>query len=103
MVYQSLLASHRAGFLKRAIAYANCQQEIPRSQIRTLRMHPVRLLSFLDQPHYYGAKKHYADWIASRELESGRYDCFHGWSGDALRTLRRAKRLGIPSLLEIPT
>jgi glycosyltransferase involved in cell wall biosynthesis len=28
---------------------------------------------------------------------------FHGWSGEAVHTLRTAKRLGIPSLIDIPT
>ena len=58
---------------------------------------------FLDRPYYYGAKKKYLDWIASRQLETGRYDLFHSWSGDCLQSLRVAKRRGIPSLIEIPT
>jgi glycosyltransferase involved in cell wall biosynthesis len=63
----------------------------------------VRLISFLDRPYYYGAKKKYLDWIASRHLDSGRYDFFHSWSGDCLETLRVAKKRKIPSLIEIPT
>src|SRR5581483_7419482 len=100
---ESLRASHRAGFLKRAIAFDNRQREIPSALIRSLRAHPVRLLSFLDKPHYYGAKKHYLDWIAARELSRGDYTIFHGWSGECVRTLRAACRRGIPSLIEIPT
>jgi glycosyltransferase involved in cell wall biosynthesis len=63
----------------------------------------VRLISFLDRPYYYGAKKKYLDWIASRQLATGRYDLFHSWSGDCLRSLQVAKKLGIPSIVEIPT
>jgi glycosyltransferase involved in cell wall biosynthesis len=63
----------------------------------------VRLISFLDRPYYYGAKKKYLDWIASRQLATGRYDLFHSWSGDCLRSLQVAKRLGVPSIVEIPT
>jgi glycosyltransferase involved in cell wall biosynthesis len=63
----------------------------------------VRLISFLERPYYYGAKKKYLDWIASRKLATGRYDLFHSWSGDCLRSLQVAKRLGIPSIVEIPT
>ncbi|MEA3186431.1 MAG: hypothetical protein QOD99_261 [Chthoniobacter sp.] len=100
---ETLRGAHEAGFLKKAIAYDNRQREIPRALIRTLRAHPVRLLSFLDGPHYYGAKKHYLDWIAARELARGDYGLFHGWSGECVRTLREAKRRGIPSLIEIPT
>lgn len=101
--FEALRASYRGGFLGRAIAYDNRQTEIPASYIYSLRWHPVRLISFVDRPYYYGAKKKYLDWIASRHLETGRYDFLHSWSGDCLETLRVAKRRGIPSLIEIPT
>src|SRR5438105_3484788 len=101
--FETLRASYRGGFLGKAIAYDNRQNEIPASKIQSLRWHPVRLLSSLDRPYYYGAKKKYLDWIASRQLETGRYDLFHSWSGDCLESLRVAQRKGIPSIVEIPT
>ena len=102
--FEALRASYRGGFLGKAIAYDNRQKEIPASLIHSLRWHPVRLLSsFVERPHYYGAKKKYVDWIASRHLATGRYDLFHSWSGDCLLSLRAAKKLRIPSLIEIPT
>src|SRR5438046_2406418 len=101
--FEALRASYRGRFLGKAIAYDNRQREIPARFIQSLRWHPVRLLSFFDRPYYYGAKKKYLDWIASRHLDSGRFDFFHSWSGDCLGTLRVAKRKKIPSLIEIPT
>ena len=101
--FETLRASHRGGFLGRAIAYDNRQTEIPPRLIYSLRWHPVRLISFLDRPYYYGAKKKYLDWVAARHLATGRYDLFHSWSGDCLRSLRVARKLGIPSIVEIPT
>jgi glycosyltransferase involved in cell wall biosynthesis len=101
--FETLRASHRGGFLGRAVAYDNRQTEIPARLIYSLRWHPVRLISFLDRPYYYGAKKKYLDWIASRHLATGRYDLFHSWSGDCLQSLRVAKKLRIPSIVEIPT
>ena len=101
--FETLRASYRAGFLGKAIAYDNRQKEIPASLIRSLRWHPVRLISFLERPYYYGAKKKYLDWIAARHLGTGRYDLFHSWSGDCLRSLRVAKKRRIPSIVEIPT
>jgi len=101
--FETLRASHRGGFLGRAIAYDNRQSEIPARLIYSLRWHPVRLISFLERPYYYGAKKKYLDWIASRQLATGRYDLFHSWSGDCLQSLRVASKLGIPSIVEIPT
>jgi glycosyltransferase involved in cell wall biosynthesis len=101
--FETLRASYRDGFLGKAVAYDNRQQEIPSSLIHSLRWHPVRLLSSLDSPYYYGAKKKYLDWIAARHLATGRYDMFHSWSGDCLLSLREAHKRGIPSILEIPT
>ncbi len=101
--FEALRASYRGGFLGKAVAYDNRQTEIPARFIQSLRWHPVRLLSFLDRPYYYGAKKKYLDWIASRSLETGRYDFFHSWSGDCLQSLRVTKRKRVPSLIEIPT
>jgi glycosyltransferase involved in cell wall biosynthesis len=101
--FEALRASYRGGFLGRAVAYDNRQTEIPASRIHSLRWHPVRLLSFLDSPYYYGAKKRYLDWIAARLLATERYDLFHSWSGDCLQSLRVAHKLGIPSIIEIPT
>jgi glycosyltransferase involved in cell wall biosynthesis len=101
--FETLRASYRGGFLGKAIAYDNRQKEIPAPLIQSLRWHPVRLISFFDRPYYYGAKKKYLDWIASQQLATGRYDLFHSWSGDCLRSLQVAKQRGIPSIVEIPT
>src|SRR6266568_3241965 len=101
--FETLRSSYRGRFLGKAIAYDNRQNEIPASKIQSLRWHPVRLLSSLDRPYYYGAKKKYLDWIASRQIGTGQYDLFHSWSGDCLESLRVAQGKGIPSIVEIPT
>ena len=102
VAYRSLKVS--AGrFLGRALAYDNRRQEISPTLVRSLAAHPVRLLSGLGSARYYGAKKQYLDWIAGRELARGGYDAFHSWSGDCLRALRVARRMGVPSLLEVGT
>jgi glycosyltransferase involved in cell wall biosynthesis len=100
---QATGAAHRRGILGRALCFDVSQSEVPRDRIRSLAWHPVRALSFLESQRYYGAKKRYADWVGSRELATGSYDCFHGWSEDCLRTLFVAKQKGIPTLLDIPT
>jgi glycosyltransferase involved in cell wall biosynthesis len=101
--FETLRASYRGGFLGKAVAYGNRQNEIPGSLIHSLRWHPVRLISFLDRPYYYGAKKKYLDWMTARHLATGRYDLFHSWSGDCLRSLQIAKQRRIPSIVEVPT
>ena len=101
--FEALRASHRAGFLGRALAYDNRQTEIPKALIESLRWNPVRLLSFLESKYYYGAKKRALDRVAARRLATGKFDLFHSWSSDCVRSLRVCKELGIPSVLEIPT
>jgi glycosyltransferase involved in cell wall biosynthesis len=86
-----------------ALAYGNRAPDLDERKIKTLRWHPVRLLSNLDRKYYYNAKKRAVDRVAARFLRKGTYDLFHGWAGDALHSLRTSKELRIPSLLEIPT
>jgi glycosyltransferase involved in cell wall biosynthesis len=101
--HESLLLADDRGFLGLAIGYDNRQKDISSRYIMSLRWHPVRLLSFLGAPYYYDAKKKYVDWVASRQLKTRRYDFFHGWAGNSLRSLRVAKKRRIPCVLEIPT
>jgi glycosyltransferase involved in cell wall biosynthesis len=100
---EALKLSAGGNFLGQAFGYANRQDVIPADRITSLRWHPVRLLSFLEPAFYYDAKKKYVDRVAARALRTGRYDFFHGWAGNSLRSLRVADRLGIPSVMEIPT
>ncbi len=64
---------------------------------------PSNCSSLLPRDHYVGAKKHAIDRATARALATDRYDLLHTWSGDCLRSLRTAARLGVPSVLEIPT
>jgi len=100
---ESLIASDRGGFLDLALAYHNQQHIVPASRIELLNRHPVRLLSFLRREYYAGAKKHALDRRAARRLAGGGFDLLHTWSGDCVQSLREAERLGVPSVLEIPT
>ncbi|MEP6671104.1 MAG: glycosyltransferase family 4 protein [Chthoniobacter sp.] len=101
--FEAVQGAWKAGILGGAVAYDNRQREIPGSLIRSLRWHPVRLMSFLQTRYYYGAKKQYLDWVSARQLARGDYDLVHSWSGDCVRTFREARRRGIPTVLEIPT
>lgn len=103
VVHQTLIGLYNANILRKAMAFDNCQTDVPASFTRILRWHPVRMLSVLDREYYYGAKKHALDRAAARELRRHRYGLFHGWSGECLHTLRAARRLGIPNVIEIPT
>ncbi len=103
VAHESLQASAAGGFLSKAIGFENRQGDVAPELIQSLRWHPVRLLSGLGSRYYYPAKKHALDKVAAAELATGAYDFFHGWSGECIRTLREAKRLGVPSIVEIAT
>ena len=100
---ETVRAAQKAGLLGKAIAFENRLDDLPAAQFQSLRWNPVRLLSALGSEHYYAAKKHALDRAAARRLTTGEFTLFHGWSGECVRTLREARRLGIPSLIEIPT
>lgn len=101
---ESLRAAIDGNFLGRAIAYDRDPKfEMRNAECEILSAHPVKLLSFLDREHYMGAKKHALDRRTAHRLASGRHDLLHTWSGDCIESLRVAGRLGIPSVLEIPT
>ncbi len=99
---ESMRGAQGAGCLRLALAFEN-RGGLPAERVRTLRWHPVRLLSALGSQHYYAAKKRAIDREAALELARGGYDLFHGWSGECVRTLRECRRRGVRSVLEIPT
>ncbi|MDB6120829.1 MAG: glycosyltransferase family 1 protein [Verrucomicrobiaceae bacterium] len=100
---EGALASHKAGILRRTLAFGVGTKAIPRGRIHSLNWHPVRLLSWLKSDEYYAAKKRYVDTVAALTLRTGSYDAFHGWSGDCFRSLVEARLKGVPTVIDIPT
>lgn len=100
---EGALASWRQGMLAQVICYPNRQKEIPGRVVRSLQHHPVRLLSCLGSRDYYAAKKRYLDRAAARVLRTGRFDFFHGWSGECFHSLVEARLRNIPSVMDVPT
>jgi glycosyltransferase involved in cell wall biosynthesis len=100
---ETLKLSYSAGFLGKAVCWDNLSDAVPNQLVHSLRAHPARLLSWMSRKYYTPLKRRTVDHVAARELATGRYDCFHGWSGESLKALREAKKRGIPTLLDIPT
>jgi glycosyltransferase involved in cell wall biosynthesis len=100
---QATTAALASDCLGQAIAYGFRSKGFPRQKARSLAFSPPRLASGLGSDRYYAAKKRYLDRCAARALRSGRFDFFHGWSGEALDSLLAARQQGIPSVLDIPT
>ncbi len=104
VAHETLIGLHERHILKQAIAFDNRQTDIPAVKIRTLRHHPVRLLSFLDSRYYYALKKRALDRAAAAAIRrTPGLQLFHGWSGECLLSLRAARRAGLPTVIEVPT
>jgi glycosyltransferase involved in cell wall biosynthesis len=104
VAHETLRAATAAGLDWHALAYDLHAPDLAAHRVRLLKRHPVRLLSWvLGREAYYGAKKHALDRAAARALARGGFTLFHGWSGECVRSLRVCRRLGIPSIIEIPT
>lgn len=102
VAHETLRAVAAARMDWKALAFDQRAPDLDATRIHTLKTHPVRLLgAVLPTENYYGAKKHALDKTAAREV--GGNAIFHGWSGECVRSLRECRRLGVRSIIEIPT
>jgi len=102
--FETARASFERGFLGAVVCKENAQHTIPPHKFRSILGHPAMWTRpFLSREREEGLRKILTARIAASRLRSGKFDAFHSWSGDCLEALITAHRLGIPSLLEIPT
>ena len=94
-------AIYEDGSLRKSVVYGNRQSVIPKRYVCNVWFQPTKIFSSLPARYYYGIKKRYLDWVSSLVVRSG-CDIFHGWSGEALLSLRQAKGRGAISFLEHP-
>ena len=100
----SLRPSAEAGILRGVVAISSDRKWTGRARVRDLAFHPVRLARLLlDSGASMQARKQVVARMAARWIRSGGFDCFHGWSGEALDAFVAARKLGLPCLLDIPT
>src|SRR5260370_8010886 len=81
-------------YLGKAISFGVQAPDIDRRKMKTLRFHPVRLLSHLESKYYYAAKKRATARVSAQFLRTGRFDLFHAWPASTLTRLPPAKTLG---------
>jgi glycosyltransferase involved in cell wall biosynthesis len=91
---------YEAGCLARVVTARNRQAAVPASLIREVRFQPTRLASFLPARYYYSMKRDWIDHVAAGVVARCPSDLVHGWTHEALRTLRAARRAGAVSVLE---
>ncbi|QQL45712.1 glycosyltransferase family 4 protein [Sulfuriroseicoccus oceanibius] len=92
-------------FLGTVVTMRNRQQEVAPHHFLNIGLHPARWLAQLrfGKKADSGIRKLLTAHVAANQLESGKFDCFHSWSEDCREALQVARRLNIPSLIEIPT
>ncbi len=95
IAYQFLRVLHRAGVLEQAIvAYGN-PGDLPPERLRVFPW--MRAVAWLARD-YQPLRDALFDWAASRRLPAA--DLFHGWSHQCLRSLGRARALGMVTVVE---
>lgn len=103
IAYQAVRGIHQQATLVRLLASSSRPTEIPAELIRDMGLpgRILRRLAFHDPTRWLNPLSNviYDAW-ASRQLVA--CDIFHGWDGQALRSLRRAKELGAVTLVERP-
>jgi len=97
--YNAIKALHEKDLLKLAVAYAD-RSDIPKSKIMTLHGNPAKLLFFLPRRYYRPLRKVFFDYVTSRFILKKGCNVFHGWNGQALRSIKAAKKVGAKIIIE---
>jgi len=90
----------QAGCLGQVITTRNRLSSIPPERVREVRFQPTRLFSALPARYYYPMKRAWVDRVAARYVSRHSCQVVHGWTHEALRTLRTAKRCRAVAVLE---
>jgi glycosyltransferase involved in cell wall biosynthesis len=88
------------GWLQQAVTPRNRLSTIPREQVREVRFQPTKIFSALPSRYYYPMKRAWVDRVAAACVSRASCDLVHGWTHEALRTLRAARRVGAVAVLE---
>jgi glycosyltransferase involved in cell wall biosynthesis len=90
----------QAGCLGQVITTRNRLPSIPPERVREVRFQPTKLLSMLPARYYYPLKRAWVDRMAARYVSRHTCHVVHGWTQEALRTLRTARRCRAVAVLE---
>jgi alpha-maltose-1-phosphate synthase len=90
----------RAGCLLRVVTTRNRQGVAPAALVREVRWQPTKVASFLPSRYYYPLKRAWVDRVAAGVVRRTLPDLVHGWTHEALQTIRAARQVGAVSVLE---
>jgi glycosyltransferase involved in cell wall biosynthesis len=97
--YNAIKALQEKNLLKLAVAYAD-RSDIPKSKIVTLHGNPAKLLFFLPRRYYRPLRKVFFDYVTSKFILRKGCEVFHGWNGQALRSMKAARKIGAKTIIE---
>lgn len=87
------------GMLEQLLCYGQTGK-IAIENINRIYFQPAKLFSHLPSKYYYSMKRSWMDWRASHYLKNSQADIFHGWTHEALMSIRVAKSKGMLTILE---
>jgi len=90
---------YEKGLLKKGVFYGNRQKEIPRSYLRIIQIHPMKIFASTPARFYYPLKRIYLDWITAHIVREG-CEIFHGWSTESICSLKAAREVGAIGFIE---
>lgn len=90
---------YEKGLLKKGVFFGNRQKEIPRSYLRVIHIHPMKIFASTPARYYYPLKRIYLDWVTSNIIRKG-CEIFHGWSTESIGSLRAAREVGAIGFIE---
>lgn len=91
------LTNHR--MLEQLVCYGKTGS-VAVENVNRIYFQPAKLFSHLPSKYYYSMKRAWLDWRASHYLKHSQADIFHGWTHEALRSIRVAKSKGMLTILE---
>jgi len=97
--YNTVKALLHAGYLKKAVCYGN-KSDIDRDKVLALPGNPAKLLFFLPRNYYRPLRKGFLDYVTSKLILKKGCDVFQGWSSQALRSIKAAKKIGAAAIVD---
>jgi len=97
--YNTVKALLNAGYLKKAVCYGN-KSDIDRGKVLALPGNPAKLLFFLPRNYYRPLRKGFLDYLTSKLILKKGCDVFQGWSSQALRSIKAAKKIGATAIVD---
>lgn len=99
IAYHAVLGLYEAGLLRWAACMAFSNGSLSKNKVKVFPFPSRKIFPFLSVNRYVQFSNHYFDLRVSKLLQKDVL-LFHGWNGSCLLSLKRAKQLGLCTVLE---